>query len=282
MKRKDFITLLAIRKKNKIKKKRVAPVWHYPTNAEKKYHKELNNLIYQTKILIKEFLYPELPGLIDEVNRNTPQDRLDDFVDRLRGIIIHIGKTLKPHVENTVREASIIGREIAIFNKKQSENLNRSIFGIDIFVNEPWLTDQLHLFSIQNSQLIVSLPEQELDRVAGIVERGLQQGLSHKQLIPEIQKTFGISQRRAKLIARDQTSKLNSSLTRLRQQEVGVEEYIWQTSLDERVRPTHKANEGKKFRWDKPSPITGHPGHDVNCRCVARPVLQNLLDIGED
>jgi SPP1 gp7 family putative phage head morphogenesis protein len=137
----------------------------------------------------------------------------------------------------------------------------------------------LELFASQNAQLIKSLPEQELERVAGTVERGLQQGSRFTDVAKEIQKSFGITHRRAKLIARDQTTKLNASLTKLRQEEVGVEEYIWQTSGDERVRPTHRANDGKKFRWDSPPSKTGHPGHDVNCRCVARPVLDKILNL---
>ncbi len=146
-------------------------------------------------------------------------------------------------------------------------------------MDEPWLNDQLKLFASQNSQLIKSLSEQELERVAGEIERGLQQGERFTDISKSLQKSFGITRRRATLIARDQTTKLNSSLTRLRQEEVGVEEYIWATSLDERVRPTHRANEGKKFRWDSPPKITGHPGNDVNCRCIARPVLDNLLKL---
>jgi len=135
------------------------------------------------------------------------------------------------------------------------------------------------LFSSQNAQLIRSLPEQELDQVAQIIERGLQEGSRFHSMTQSIQERFGITRRRAKLIARDQTSKLNASLTKLRQQELGVEEYVWQTAGDERVRATHRAHDGKKFRWDNPPKNTGHPGTDVNCRCVAVPVLEGLLDI---
>ena len=134
----------------------------------------------------------------------------------------------------------------------------------------------LNYFLHKNAQLIKSLPDEELERVAGILERGLQQGVRFTDISKSIQKSFAITRRRATLIARDQTTKLNSSLTRLRQEEVGIEEYIWQTSGDERVRPTHRVNDGKKFKWDTPPKVTGHPGNDVNCRCVAIPVIGNF------
>lgn len=47
----------------------------------------------------------------------------------------------------------------------------------------------------------------------------------------------------------------------------GYTEYYWHTQRDSRVRPTHAANDGKWFSLFTPPPVTGHPGHDYNCRC---------------
>jgi len=278
--RKEFKIMLEARKAKGIKKKaKVPPKWLFPLNQEKQYDKALYSLVRDLKNLIKEYLIPEIPSMIAEVENKMPNDRADSYLDRLNGLIIYIREAIQGKVVSTTLEAEVIGVEIAKFNKTQFEKLNHSIFGIDIFLDEPWLFDQLQLFSAQNAQLIKSLPDQELERVAGDIERGLQQGLRFTDIAKTIQKSFGITHRRATLIARDQTTKLNASLTKLRQQEVGVEEYIWQTSGDERVRATHRHNDGKKFRWDTPPKVTGHPGNDVNCRCVARPVLDKLLNI---
>jgi len=277
--RKQFKTLLEIRRQKGIKsKKKIPPKWLFPKNQEKQYDKILYSLTRDLKNLIKEILLPEIPSMISEVENKMPNDRMDDFTDRLKSLIIYIGRIIQDKVNLTILEAEAISVGIAKFNKTQFEKLSSTIFGFDLFVDEPWLSDQLRLFALQNSTLIKSLPEEELNRVSGAIERGLQQGERFTDIAKTIQKSFGITHRRAKLIARDQTTKLNASLTRLRQQEVGVEEYIWQTAGDERVRPTHRHNDGKKFRWDKPPSITGHPGNDVNCRCIARPVLDKLLD----
>lgn len=270
--------MLEIRKsKNITTKRKAVPKWFFPASSERQYDRILYSLIKDLKDKIKEILIPEIPSMVYEVERKMPNDRNDDYLDRLKSLIIFIEKSIQSKVDLTIFQATEIGVEIARFNKKQSEKLYNSIFGIDIFVDEPWLSDQLKLFASQNAQLIRSIPEQELERVAGDIERGLQQGERFTDIAKDIQKSFGITHRRAKLIARDQTTKLNASLTRLRQQEVGVEEYIWQTSGDERVRATHRHNDGKKFRWDSPPKVTGHPGNDVNCRCVAIPVLDNIL-----
>ncbi len=257
--------------------KRVPPVWLYPNGIEREYHRDLYQLSFQLRQMIKDFLMPEIPSMILEVQVKTPNDRNDDFLSRLTSIIIFIRKSIEPKVNETIAESEFIAQKINHFNNQQFQKITESTFGIDMFLNEPWLQDQLKLFSSQNAQLINSLPDQELERVSSIVERGLQEGKPYKEVAKEIKNSFGITDRRAKLIARDQTKKLNSSLTKLRQQELGVEEYIWQTVQDERVRPNHKANNGKKFRWDDPPKTTGHPGNDINCRCIARPVLDHLL-----
>jgi Phage Mu protein F like protein len=43
--------------------------------------------------------------------------------------------------------------------------------------------------------------------------------------------------------------------------------YIWRTSEDEKVRPSHAANNGKIFSRSSPPP-TGNPEDDFNCRCT--------------
>ena len=82
-------------------------------------------------------------------------------------------------------------------------------------------------------------------------------------------------------IARDQTSKTIGKFAQARQEQVGVKEYVWSTSGDERVRPTHVANDGETFAWDAPPPETGHPGEDILCRCTALPVLDGVRPRGK-
>jgi len=274
------LSLIRSRSEKQIKKKmKKPPIWFHPNAIEIEYRRVLYNLTRQLRKLIRENLLPRIPGMIVEVNSLTPEpSRGDDWRDELQGIILTISEAILPTVEQTITAMERIGLQISNYNHGQFNKINNSVFGVDIFINQPWLADQLELFASQNSQLIKSLPSQELLQVAGIVERRLQEGRTTVVVEQDLIKRFGITRRRAKLIARDQTTKLNASLTKLRQQELGVEEYVWQTAEDERVRSTHRANNGKKFKWDNPPAITGHPGTDINCRCVALPVLEGVID----
>lgn len=276
---KPQIKLLLQQRKAKTKKNRRRPLkWLFPTSQERQYYAILRSLVRDLNEKIKQILLPEIPSMVIEVKGNVVSDRADDFLDRLSRLIFFIRSSMQNKIDLSITSADLTAISISKFNREQLTKINENVFGIDLFTDEPYLADQLKLFSAQNSQLITSLVDHELQQVSEIVERGLQQGERIENISKDIAKTFGIDQRRARTIARDQTSKLNASLTRLRQMEIGVEEYIWETSNDERVRATHRANAGKKFRWDTPPPITGHPQHDINCRCVASPVLDKLLE----
>ena len=112
-----------------------------------------------------------------------------------------------------------------------------------------------------------------VSRVDGVITQGVLQGKTNAQVSEQLQKQFGTLKSRANLIARDQTSKFNSDLNRLRQEQAGLKSYEWLTSDDERVRPSHDAHNGKVYSWSKPPVTTGNPGDDVNCRCTARAVV---------
>jgi len=136
------------------------------------------------------------------------------------------------------------------------------------------LTDLLVAKTQENVALIRSIPEEYFKKIETIVYEGTTQGSKAGSMISQIRKAGKVSENKARLIARDQTSKLNSALNQQRQQNIGVEEYIWVTADDGRVRENHDNKNGKIFRWDKPPADTGHPGQDVNCRCVAQPIIK--------
>jgi SPP1 gp7 family putative phage head morphogenesis protein len=61
-------------------------------------------------------------------------------------------------------------------------------------------------------------------------------------------------------------------INQLRQQDLGIERYIWRSQDDAKVRDSHADFDDQVFRWDLP-PSGGHPGQAFNCRCFAEPVV---------
>lgn len=131
----------------------------------------------------------------------------------------------------------------------------------------------IEAWATKNAGLIRKLQPEAISDMQRMVFRGVADGTTTSDLSKQIKARFGVDDRKADFWARDQVSKLNGNITAAKQKSLGVEEYVWVTSGDERVRPTHRANNGKRFRWDTPPPVTGHPGHDYNDRCTARAVL---------
>ncbi len=299
---KNYIRAKNSKKNGQLKKLKKSPKWLFPLSPERHYTKELYQYTLQIRRIIAEQVYPRLPfwlsgGTItypDPVIPARKDSLIDDIISQINQTMDIVNTLLNPFKRRATQAAVAVSFEVAAFNKIQYEKTINSVLGVDIFQEEPWLETQLELFANQNAELITGMTEEEIKRVSGHIQRGLQEGSSYESIADEIQESFGITRRKAKLIARDQTSKLNASLTKLRQQEVGIERYEWQTSGDERVRPSHKVLDGKICRWDDPtvfldeqtgkwkkrSTIGGtqvHTGQDINCRCQPLGIIEDIF-----
>jgi SPP1 gp7 family putative phage head morphogenesis protein len=123
----------------------------------------------------------------------------------------------------------------------------------------------------QNVSLISVVNADTKNRVEQIIFDGFARRMTKKEITRELAKALGITQRRARIISSDQTHKLNIALTKYRNLQLGISSYIWRTRRDDRVRPAHRAREGKMFRWDAKEPPL--PGYEVGCRCVGQSVI---------
>lgn len=98
-------------------------------------------------------------------------------------------------------------------------------------------------------------------------------------LVKNIEQDYAVSRRKAKFLARQETSLLMSKIQEERYSDAGIRQYKWSGVEDQRERPDHKLLEGKVFTWDNPPVVdraTGrkaNPGEDYNCRCIAIPIV---------
>lgn len=166
-------------------------------------------------------------------------------------------------------------------SQRHTESFKRQVkqtLGVDLegVVEQEDLAEFLDDVTSRNVSLIRSLGEETFKRIEQQVLRAKIEGRSVSNLRKDLQKEFGISDRRATLIARDQMAKLTSDLNRRRQEQIGITEYIWQTSRDERVRPRHRDLDGEQFKWGEPTGAEEGlpPGQPIQCRCVAIAVVE--------
>lgn len=153
----------------------------------------------------------------------------------------------------------------------------RSALGIDLtaVIRREGIGAALNTARARNVSLITGLADDTIRGIEQAVHVAHANGQSVKALRAELQKKFGIAGRRADLIAQDQMSKLTSDLNKIRQTEAGIEEYVWSTSKDERVRSLHRSLDGKKYKWGEATGAEGGlpPGQPIRCRCQALGVV---------
>lgn len=177
-------------------------------------------------------------------------------------------------------------------NKRQVQAAYNAAFGIDLtgLLSNEVVSEQLNKALQDNIDLIKSIQTDFINDIGSKVFTELFEGGRHENFVQLIRERGQVTESRAKFIARDQTSKLNSSLTEIRSKELGLDLYIWGGAGDERERDSHfvlnnmlckysdptvySDDNGKT--WKKRSTIgayIGNPGEDYQCRCVAIPYV---------
>lgn len=140
-----------------------------------------------------------------------------------------------------------------------------------------------------SAALIKSVPQTVAERVTRFVSEQQQKGLRASTIAKQLRVELPeLSTGRIRLIARTETSKASTALTQARSEDLDLDWYVWRSSEDQRVRPSHRmmdARGGCLVRWNDPaSPerLLGikstlghyHAGDCPNCRCYPEPLLR--------
>ena len=244
-------------------------------------------LLYYSRCLAK-IVEQEIPSLTDRLKTklvvNSDSDIIDEVFTIISARISNVFDIISPKVVRIFRK----------MKDSQQSKLSKAMFdkiGVDItsiFQTEDQL-EQFRLAVGQNFDLIEELSSKQLFRIKNIVYQDLRTGTFNAGAIrKQIKEEFGITDRHARFIARDQTHKFYSSLTEISSKQLGLDDYVWHNSRDSRVRgnpsglyPNAKHNhwtrEGKVFSYKKP-PAGGNPGQDFGCRCYSEPILPDKYE----
>lgn len=137
----------------------------------------------------------------------------------------------------------------------------------------------------ENVSLIKSIPQQYFKDITGSVMRSITTGQGLKDLVPELSKYDGQTERRAKNLALDQTRKAYNSINKQRLQAVGVKQFEWIHSYGgQHPRESHIKMDGHVFNFETlyqeqeamgiPKADQGIPGQAINCKCTMVPVIK--------
>ena len=254
----------------------------YPRLLERRYERQLVGAVQVAADTVTAVMFPRLPRIVEESLNSS--DRFDDYVDTISALMTSIKVIFKAKVPDSSLEA-IAANQAQAVNVQNSAAFSRQVFqvvGVKPFVAEPWLVPTMKSFTKNNVSLISSVHESYFKDVENVIYQGLEQGLSTKDIQASIVERTGVSKSRARLIARDQTGKLNSNLSMKRATGLGVKKFRWVTSADERVRSSHAVLNNKIFTYKDGAIVNGKqtwPGQDIQCRCTAVPILSSIEEL---
>ena len=274
----------------------------FPRNRARKYQAYLLETLRDYHAYIRRVLFPRLDDLQPNVNRDTWSDDLAQIM-----LAIELYSKQYPDQARVLQEAQAVLAAVEISKRAGGLLLpdtpsvfvnlrpqgQRPSFGVAGARTQERNADILDAWARENVKLITRMRQDEKDAIAGIVTRGFTQGESLKTVKDEIKAQFGVTERRAKLIAQNEMGNLAGALEKREAESIGLRYYTWLTSNDERVRTSHRPLNGMICRWDDPTvykksladtewksrasigAVSKHPSMDVRCRCSSASIIED-------
>lgn len=195
----------------------------------------------------------------------------DKFLDRAKRLIKKLLKDTNKYSVNQVNTAlkGMLGEKAKDFMLKGS-------------AITPEKSEIMKALMFENVSLIRSIHNEYFKQITGAVARSIENGEGVKWLSKELLKYGAKSERRADLIAQDQTRKAYTSINLRNFQENGITKFRWLHSGGSRdPRPYHRdVLNGNIYDIDTGAPNESgkepeyiYPGQEPYCRCVMQAVL---------
>lgn len=182
-----------------------------------------------------------------------------------------------------ITEQMIDGASMAS-KRNLGESLKKISGGITIKVPDmpAALQEQVTAATAENVGLIKSVQQQLHERISQLVLRSVATGgKGAAEIFEEIRHYEGLAEKRAKLIAVDQTRKIQTAMNVERAKAVGMKRFEWlHSGGSAHPRKLHQSYDGRIFEYDNPPVIDdrtnerGYPGQAINCKCTMVPVLE--------
>jgi SPP1 gp7 family putative phage head morphogenesis protein len=259
---------------------------NYNASIQIEYNKKLQKLINQmtrevnykiTKLFMR---LPVTPlGAMDDSIGSQARILMNKLMDKFDKLFALEAQTLASHMlERTLKSSE---NNLKISLKELSGGLT-----IKTSIVPPELTDVITASIADNVVLIQSIPEQYFKDITGVVMRSITTGQGMYDLLPEIKKYGQITERRAELLALDQSRKAYTSVNVTKLNKLGVKKFEWlHSGGGQTPRESHlNILDGKVFSFENleneqialgvPKADRGLPGYPVNCRCTLVPVIE--------
>jgi len=227
------------------------------------------------------FLLPldEMPMALRQVIATSHQV----FLDHMAQVDRELSQVLPEKIADSIQTADLFDSTLWRLNR----DVNKTLKGITVpFKMTPDVAARISKEWAENLKLYIQdFARDEILKLRQDVAAAVFSGNRYESLVTAITDSYGVTQRKAKFLARQETSLMVTKFKEARYTEAGITEYRWQCVAGSKahpVRPAHKKLDGSIQKWNDP-PITSepgdpvrrnNPGQDFNCRCIARPIVR--------
>jgi len=257
--------------------RRTPPRPRRPEQQIRQYRAALRDVVRALESEVRERVFPEIESILEEAGTRDDGVRTDDWGDRLADLFMASRAAIGSQIEEAERRMDSLGEETVERATEEQVRAIRATMGVrPSFYDDDQVRGIVNAWKRENSAFITRMPDEAVQEMMDEASRAVRSGRTNKEVRDGLRKRFGITDRRARTIARTEISQLNAQITRERQRELGLSRFIWLASGDERVRDEHDERDGNEYEWDSP-PDGEMPGMPVNCRCSARASVESLL-----
>ena len=185
------------------------------------YNARLQRLVNQIRKRINENIVPLIRRLESQYTADSWDDDINSAFDD------EFNFWSSENVHDVFEQMALDFAEDANETNRRGFLRSTERIGINLYGDSQKIRDYLKATATDNVSLIKSIPEQYLGQVRSSVMTNMRAGNRPGVIVNSLRDQYGITQNRARLIARDQTAKINSGLNQRRQRESGFEYFQW-------------------------------------------------------
>lgn len=214
----------------------------------------------------------------------------DEQVGNFSAILLKLAKEVRKKLLKQFNDQRIDAMSKAMLGKMDAK-AKRQFYervakasGIDVeaLIAREGLKSTTNALMLETATWIKTLRDETFQTFTNNTLFAMGQGESLDIIVDKFDGIVKSRKNHARFLARNQVQNYNAISTKIRAQNLGITEAIWETAGDEDVRPSHKARDGEKFLLAEGlySSTDGEhllPGTDYNCRCGATYVIPETV-----
>jgi len=271
-------------------------------SIENEYYLDIKE--FQTVIVNKTFEKLD-SRLAKWIKKDSESDDFERFKQELEDELIALfGATFlwNSKIANVINS---IAQKVFTFNNAQWGKQTEKVIGLPWKVNAEWWIEMEKEWAFNNYTLIRNLSQEYINKLDVLIVTAIQSYWNYSSLQESIRKLADkVVGYRSALIARDQVGNLCAAIWMTQYKEIGLDYYIWETALDEKVRgnpmgkypravPSHWVMQGLLMSWSNMGVYSDdlgkswkakkgimerlHVAMAIACRCRPRPFWNDKI-----